>query len=188
MRRRVAGADECEHGPALRAYRALGASLGLRRLPPLRVSAQIDSPQLVGPPATVLLPQRQLAELSDDELAMALHHELAHLRRRDLWWVASAGAPPVLLPPARPRDRARIRDRPRAGLRRGRARQPPLRRPRLRPAVAAPGRGAASGDRRGRRVAHLHRAQAETDHAAKQDLLRARRPSADWPRAWAAPR
>ncbi|ALN58716.1 peptidase, M56 family [Lysobacter enzymogenes] len=86
VRRRVAGADECEHGPALRAYRALGASLGLRRLPPLRVSAQIDSPQLVGPPATVLLPQRQLAELSDDELAMALHHELAHLRRRDLWW------------------------------------------------------------------------------------------------------
>lgn len=86
VRRRVAGADECEHGPALRAYRALGASLGLRRLPPLRVSAQIDSPQLVGPPATVLLPQRQLAELSDDELAMALHHELTHLRRRDLWW------------------------------------------------------------------------------------------------------
>ncbi|QWP74661.1 hypothetical protein J5226_13260 [Lysobacter sp. K5869] len=86
MRRRVAAARDCEHAPALDAYRSLGASLGLRRLPPLRVSAQIDSPQLVGPPATVLLPQRQLAELSDDELAMALHHELTHLRRRDLWW------------------------------------------------------------------------------------------------------
>lgn len=86
MRRHVAGAHDCEHAPALSAYRALGASLGLVRLPPLRVSAQIDSPQLVGPPATVLLPQRQLAQLSDDELAMALHHELTHLRRRDLWW------------------------------------------------------------------------------------------------------
>lgn len=86
IRRRVAAARDCEHAPALHAYRALGASLGLRRLPPLRVSAQIDSPQLVGPPATVLLPQRQLAQLSDDELAMALHHELTHLRRRDLWW------------------------------------------------------------------------------------------------------
>lgn len=86
IRRRVAGARDCEHAPALSAYRALGASLGLRRLPPLRVSAQIDSPQLVGPPATVLLPQRQLAQLSDEELAMALHHELTHLRRRDLWW------------------------------------------------------------------------------------------------------
>ncbi|MFK3649080.1 M56 family metallopeptidase [Lysobacter enzymogenes] len=86
MRRHVAGARDCEHAPALSAYRALGASLGLGRLPPLRVSAQIDSPQLVGPPATVLLPQRQLAQLSDDELAMALHHELTHLRRRDLWW------------------------------------------------------------------------------------------------------
>jgi|GEM_PF-136624 len=86
MRRHVAGARDCEHAPALGAYRALGASLGLGRLPPLRVSAQIDSPQLVGPPATVLLPQRQLAQLSDDELAMALHHELTHLRRRDLWW------------------------------------------------------------------------------------------------------
>jgi beta-lactamase regulating signal transducer with metallopeptidase domain len=86
VRRRVAAAHDCEHAPALRTYRNLGASLGLRRLPPLRVSAQIDSPQLVGPPATVLLPQRQLAQLSDDELAMALHHELTHLRRRDLWW------------------------------------------------------------------------------------------------------
>lgn len=86
VRRRVAAARACEHAPTLSAYRSLGASLGLRRLPPLRVSAQIDSPQLVGPPATVLLPQRQLAQLSDDELAMALHHELTHLRRRDLWW------------------------------------------------------------------------------------------------------
>ncbi len=86
VRRRVAAARDCDHAPALRTYRDLGASLGLRRLPPLRVSAQIDSPQLVGPPATVLLPQRQLAQLSDDELTMALHHELTHLRRRDLWW------------------------------------------------------------------------------------------------------
>ena len=62
--------------------------LGLRRCPRLRVSDAIVSPQVTGLwQPTVLLPAGHA--LSADEAAMALAHELAHLRRGDLWlaWV-----------------------------------------------------------------------------------------------------
>lgn len=62
--------------------------LGLRRAPQLRVSPAISSPQVTGLwRATVLLPADQ--RLTQAESAMALTHELAHLRRGDLWlgWV-----------------------------------------------------------------------------------------------------
>ncbi|MFK2905938.1 peptidase M56 [Dyella ginsengisoli] len=58
--------------------------LGLTRAPALRVCAAIDSPQVIGLwRPTVLLPAEHA--LSAGELAMALDHELAHLRRGDLW-------------------------------------------------------------------------------------------------------
>ncbi|RCS29519.1 peptidase M56 [Rhodanobacter denitrificans] len=62
--------------------------LGLRRCPRLRVSDAIVSPQVTGLwRPTVLLPTGHA--LSADEAAMAIAHELAHLRRGDLWlaWV-----------------------------------------------------------------------------------------------------
>ncbi len=62
--------------------------LGLRREPQLRVSAAISSPQVTGLwRTTVLLPAEQRLTLA--ESAMALTHELAHLRRGDLWlgWI-----------------------------------------------------------------------------------------------------
>lgn len=60
---------------------------GLRRAPRLMLSAAIDSPQLVGPWRPVLLlPARNLRRMGDDDLDMALTHELVHLQRRDLWW------------------------------------------------------------------------------------------------------
>jgi bla regulator protein blaR1 len=63
-------------------------ALGLRHVPHLRMSDAIMSPQVTGwwrP--LVLLPAQQT--LSSEELSMALAHELAHLRRGDLWlgWV-----------------------------------------------------------------------------------------------------
>ncbi|WP_017463909.1 M56 family metallopeptidase [Dyella ginsengisoli] len=61
---------------------------GLRRAPALRSSARVESPQVVGAwRPTILLPAEHT--LSPDETAMALDHELAHLRRGDLWlaWV-----------------------------------------------------------------------------------------------------
>ncbi|MGN7916336.1 M56 family metallopeptidase [Lysobacter sp. 22409] len=86
-RRRIARSSAEVPLPVAQAYRRLGDSLGLRRLPELRLSAEIESPQLLGPwPAVVLLPQHRIASMSAGELDMALHHELVHLRRRDLWW------------------------------------------------------------------------------------------------------
>lgn len=63
-------------------------SLGLRHIPHLRVSDDIVSPQVTGLwRPLVMLPAGQT--LSSEELSMALAHELAHLRRGDLWlgWV-----------------------------------------------------------------------------------------------------
>ena len=62
--------------------------LGLRRQPQLRVSSAISSPQVTGLwCATVLLPADQRLTLAESAMAMA--HELAHLRRGDLWlgWI-----------------------------------------------------------------------------------------------------
>lgn len=57
--------------------------LGLRRSPRLAVSAEVDSPQVVGLwRPTILLPLED--RLDDEELDMALMHELAHVRRGDL--------------------------------------------------------------------------------------------------------
>lgn len=68
-------------------YRALAQRLGVVTAPELRVSDDIDSPMLARPWRPVLmLPASSLATMGDDDLRMALHHELAHLQRRDLWW------------------------------------------------------------------------------------------------------
>jgi len=58
-------------------------ALGLRRSPRLAVSAEVDSPQVVGMlRPTILLPLDDT--FGDDEREMALMHELAHIRRGDL--------------------------------------------------------------------------------------------------------
>jgi len=65
--------------------------LGLRRSPRLAVSDEVDSPQVIGLwRPTILLPLED--RLGDDELDMALMHELAHVRRGDLvlGWVPAA--------------------------------------------------------------------------------------------------
>lgn len=62
--------------------------LGLRGCPRLRVSDAISSPQVIGLwHPTILMPAH--TALSPDESAMALAHELVHVRRGDLWlgWV-----------------------------------------------------------------------------------------------------
>jgi len=71
---------------ALCAQRA--TALGLRRCPPLFISAEIESPQVSGlRRPVVLLPATHA--MTPAESAMAIAHELAHLRRGDLWlgWV-----------------------------------------------------------------------------------------------------
>jgi bla regulator protein blaR1 len=62
----------------------LAGLVGLKTMPVVRVSEEIDTPFVVGSfQPTVLLPAT-MARLSDDEREMAICHELAHVRRRDL--------------------------------------------------------------------------------------------------------
>jgi hypothetical protein len=68
----------------------LGRELCLARVPPLLVSERAPSPLVFGLlRPEIILPRRALESLSPLEQRMALAHELAHVRRRDLWlgWV-----------------------------------------------------------------------------------------------------
>ncbi|HEY0333041.1 MAG TPA: M56 family metallopeptidase [Stenotrophomonas sp.] len=86
-RRRLRTCSARVPADVLTRYQLLAARLGVRRAPPLKLCAQLDSPQLCGfwrP--QLLLPATQLPRMSADAIEMALHHELVHLRRADLLW------------------------------------------------------------------------------------------------------
>lgn len=86
-RRWLTRSRECDDVEILEVYRSVGRQLHLSRLPRLRLSDDITSPQLLGPwRAVVMLPADVMERLCEAELHMALHHELGHLRRHDLWW------------------------------------------------------------------------------------------------------
>ncbi|MET0582292.1 MAG: M56 family metallopeptidase [Pseudoxanthomonas sp.] len=77
----------CKDRNLLHALQLAAEAHGLGGAPHLRLSAAIDSPQLIGPLRPVLLlPANHLQSMHPDELDMALTHELVHLQRRDLWW------------------------------------------------------------------------------------------------------
>lgn len=83
-------ATPLEDAALTRAAEDIARALGLARLPRLRVSKSATSPLALGLlRPEVLLPRKALETLSSQELRMALAHELAHLRRGDLWlgWV-----------------------------------------------------------------------------------------------------
>ncbi|RKG63707.1 biotin transporter BioY [Corallococcus sp. CA054B] len=68
----------------------LANEAGLRRPPTLLVSDEVVSPLAAGLLSPVIvLPAKALRDLPEDSLRMALAHEMAHLRRGDLWlgWV-----------------------------------------------------------------------------------------------------
>ncbi|WP_426744757.1 M56 family metallopeptidase [Myxococcus faecalis] len=70
--------------------RELAASAGLRRVPALLVSDQVTSPLATGLwEPVVVLPTKAVRRLPLAGLRMALAHEVAHLKRGDLWlgWV-----------------------------------------------------------------------------------------------------
>lgn len=65
----------------------LARRIGLRSAPRLMTSWRVDSPQVIGMRRpTILLPEALVSELSSTEKEMTLCHELAHVRRRDLWF------------------------------------------------------------------------------------------------------
>jgi bla regulator protein BlaR1 len=75
-------ADEGLHA----AVRELCGRLGSRRTVDIRVSAEVESPVIVGVRRPVILvPAQGFAALSPDQQRMALCHEVAHLKRGDLW-------------------------------------------------------------------------------------------------------
>ncbi|WP_301542312.1 M56 family metallopeptidase, partial [Pyxidicoccus fallax] len=90
MRRLRRSARPLEHPVLESVTRALAAEAGLRRVPELLVSESVASPLATGLLSpVVVLPAKAVRRLPVDALRMALAHELAHLRRGDLWlgWV-----------------------------------------------------------------------------------------------------
>ena len=86
-RRLLRDSRACKDRTLLHALQLAAEAHGLRRTPHLRLSASIDSPQLIGPWRPVLLlPADHPQSMHADELDMALTHELIHLQRNDLWW------------------------------------------------------------------------------------------------------
>lgn len=83
----VRSAAPCTDSNLQQALQLAAEAHGLARAPQLKISAQITSPQLIGPwNPVLLLPARELPAMAADDLDMALTHELVHLQRRDLWW------------------------------------------------------------------------------------------------------
>lgn len=88
---------------------SLGSAMGIRRLPDLKLSHQVDSPAVVGAIKTViLLPAAAVTKLSTSDVEALLAHELAHVVRNDylanliqtvietvlfyhpcIWWISS---------------------------------------------------------------------------------------------------
>ena len=85
-RAQLRDAAPCHDQQLVDALQLAAEAHGLRRAPRLMLSAAITSPQLVGPWRPVLLlPASARQQMDDDELDMALTHELTHLQRHDLW-------------------------------------------------------------------------------------------------------
>lgn len=76
----------------------LSRNFGVRSLPEVRVADGLGTPLLAGfrYPA-ILVPQSFLKTKSPEQLRMMLAHELAHIKRRDLWWAWLGIATRVLL-------------------------------------------------------------------------------------------
>jgi beta-lactamase regulating signal transducer with metallopeptidase domain/biopolymer transport protein ExbD len=66
---------------------ALLAQFGIRSRPKLRIADGLNTPLLAGwLRPTILLPESFLEDRSATQLRMMLAHELAHIKRHDLWW------------------------------------------------------------------------------------------------------
>ena len=64
----------------------LASHLRLRRVPQVRISPGVDTPLVTGLlRPVVLLPATRFEALTDREQQMAICHELAHVKRADLW-------------------------------------------------------------------------------------------------------
>ncbi len=64
--------------------RRIAAEMGLARAPGLYMSPEVKSPLVFGPLRPAVIVPKDFEELAEDEIHLALAHELAHIRRNDL--------------------------------------------------------------------------------------------------------
>ncbi len=85
--RRLCGrAEAIESGPLYELLQRAADSWSMRIVPRLARAEEIIVPKVVGLlRPTILLPMSAGTGLTTDELAMILAHELAHIRRHDMW-------------------------------------------------------------------------------------------------------
>ncbi len=84
--RLVRGSQSLASHPLKLAMETLAARWRLRLLPRLAVASEVAMPCVMGlVRPTIVFPLAALNSLSPGELEMILAHELAHVRRRDLW-------------------------------------------------------------------------------------------------------
>ncbi|NOY40575.1 MAG: M56 family metallopeptidase [Planctomycetes bacterium] len=79
-------ATPISEGPLLECLQTLAGQWSLRVVPALARAEHVVVPKVVGLlKPTILFPTAALSGLSPDELEMILAHELAHVRRHDMW-------------------------------------------------------------------------------------------------------
>lgn len=75
-----------EHGSLQPEISRIAATLGVRRLPQVLLSDTLSSPLLLGFVRPAIILPTSVATGTRMQRQLILAHELAHLRRRDLWW------------------------------------------------------------------------------------------------------
>ena len=84
--RLVAHADLITHGPLVESLRTLADKWSMRVVPAVARVEQVVVPTVIGlARPMILLPASAISGLSPNELEMILAHELAHVRRYDMW-------------------------------------------------------------------------------------------------------
>ena len=79
-------AEKIVDGPLVETLRSLARQWSMRVVPMLAETQEMVLPKVVGlARPMILLPTAAIAGLSPDELEMILTHELAHVRRHDMW-------------------------------------------------------------------------------------------------------
>ncbi|MBA2304057.1 MAG: hypothetical protein H0W08_15685 [Acidobacteria bacterium] len=84
--RRVVMRSICAGSRLQQSVDDLAAIVGLHRVPRVRLSDEVESPLITGlRDPVILVPATRFSQLSEDQQRMALCHELAHVRRGDVW-------------------------------------------------------------------------------------------------------
>ena len=85
QRRQILRASLTANADVQRSARDIAALLGVRRCPQIRISPESNSPFIVGALRPVILVPAHFDALPAEQQRMSLCHELAHVKRRDLW-------------------------------------------------------------------------------------------------------